>query len=54
MVGDDLAAGRLVRLKLRAWEDVIYPLQAVHRSDAGLGPAANWLVDRFEETLAPG
>jgi DNA-binding transcriptional LysR family regulator len=53
MVRDDLASGRLVRLQFRAWEDVVYPLQAVHRSDAGLGPAASWLVDRFEEMLAP-
>jgi DNA-binding transcriptional LysR family regulator len=53
MVRDDLASGRLVRIRLHPWEDVTYPLQAVHRSDAGPGPAARWLVDRFEKALAP-
>ncbi|UTD26117.1 LysR family transcriptional regulator [Bradyrhizobium sp. WD16] len=47
MVDDDLAAGRLKRLGLDAWDNVAYPLQAVHRSDRALGPAARWLLERL-------
>lgn len=54
MVRDDLATGRLVRLDLDVWENIAYPLQAVHRVDTALGPAASWLVERFREALATG
>lgn len=47
MVADDLATGRLKRLGLDAWDNVAYPLQAVHRSDRALGPAARWLLERL-------
>ena len=52
MVCDDIAAGRLVRLRLDTWDTVAYPLRAVHRSDVALGPAANWLVDQLAQALA--
>lgn len=52
MVRDDIAAGRLVRLKLDAWENAVYPLQAVHRTDATPGPAASWLIERLKNALA--
>lgn len=32
---------------LDAWDNVAYPLQAVHRSDRALGPAARWLLERL-------
>jgi DNA-binding transcriptional LysR family regulator len=52
MVRDDLASGRLVRLDLDTWENLFYPLQAVHRTDARPGPAASWLIERLKQTLA--
>jgi len=51
MVRDDLAAGRLVRLELDAWDHVAYPLQAIHRTDMAPGPAARWLIERFKDAL---
>lgn len=53
MVGDDLAAGRLVRLNIDTWDNVVYPLQVVHRLDAPLGPASAWLVEQLKAALAP-
>lgn len=53
MVGDDLATGRLVRLNIDTWDNVVYPLQAVHRLDVPLGPASAWLVGQLQEALAP-
>jgi DNA-binding transcriptional LysR family regulator len=47
MVRDDLAAGRLVRLAIDAWDAAVYPLQSLHRSDAPPGPAAKWLIERL-------
>jgi DNA-binding transcriptional LysR family regulator len=52
MVRDDLAAGRLVRLDLDTWENIAYPLRAVHRTDAPPGPAARWLIERLQQALA--
>jgi DNA-binding transcriptional LysR family regulator len=51
MVRDDLAAGRLVRLKLHAWDNTAYPLQMVHKLTAPPGPASRWLVARIEAAL---
>jgi DNA-binding transcriptional LysR family regulator len=51
VVRDDLAAGRLVQLDVGLWESVSYPLLAIHRFDTTLGPAATWLVDRFEQAM---
>jgi DNA-binding transcriptional LysR family regulator len=47
MVREDLAAGRLVRLALDAWDDSLYPLQSLHRTDSPPGPAARWLIERL-------
>lgn len=46
-VRDDLAAGRLVRLKLPEVRAGAYPLQAIYRTDNPPGPAAAWLIERF-------
>lgn len=48
IVHDDLRAGRLVRLALDDWDDELYRLQSVYRSDAPPGPAARWLLERFK------
>lgn len=50
MVREDLAAGRLVKLALDAWDNAIYRLQSVHRNDRPPGPAGRWLVERFRAT----
>ncbi len=49
MVGDDLAAGRLVRLSVDTWDAALYPLQSLHRADTPPGPAAQWLVQRLHD-----
>ncbi len=49
MVGDDLAAGRLVRLSVDTWDAALYPLQSLHRADTPPGPAARWLVQRLHD-----
>jgi len=49
MVREDLAAGRLVRLAIDAWDDALYPLQSLHRTDTPPGPAARWLVERLRD-----
>jgi len=47
MVADDIAAGRLMRLPLKNWDQVGFLLQIVHRIDTPPGPAARWLVEQF-------
>ncbi len=49
MVREDIAAGRLKRLAIGAWEDSLYPLQSLHRADRPPGPAGRWLVQRLRE-----
>ena len=49
MVREDLAAGRLVRLAIDAWDDALYPLQSLHRADTPPGPAGQWLVQRLRD-----
>lgn len=51
-VADDVAAGRLVQLDLEPYPPSDYVLDAVRAADAHPGPAATWLVDRFEAELA--
>ena len=46
-VREDLAAGRLVKLAVDAWDDALYALHSLHRADAPPGPAARWLVERL-------
>ena len=43
----DLAAGRLVRLKLPEVLSGSYALRAIYRTDSAPGPAAAWLIERF-------
>jgi DNA-binding transcriptional LysR family regulator len=51
LVAADLAAGRLVELKVLRWEGADrmprLPLVIAHRRDKALGPAARWLVQRL-------
>jgi DNA-binding transcriptional LysR family regulator len=48
-VRDDLAAGRLVRLKLPEMRRGTYLLQAIYRTDGPPRPAAAWMIQRFAE-----
>lgn len=51
MVKEDLASGRLVRLKAAAWgEDTwLLSLSIVHRPELLKGPATRWLLQRMAE-----
>ncbi|MCT8998570.1 LysR family transcriptional regulator [Chelativorans intermedius] len=51
MVEKDLAAGRLVELVLEPYPPTDYTLFAIRAEDAPFGPAAGWLVERFEREL---
>jgi DNA-binding transcriptional LysR family regulator len=46
-VHDDIAAGRLVHLKLPETTGGSYDLQAIYRDDNPPGPAAAWMIERF-------
>jgi DNA-binding transcriptional LysR family regulator len=48
MVREDLAAGRLVQLDMPDVKGGPYRLQAIYRSDSPPGPAARFLIERFE------
>lgn len=52
LVADDIAAGRLKRLRLHEAPDVAYPLMLVQRADAPPGPAAAWLHRAFTACAA--
>ena len=49
VIADDLAAGRLKVLRLEAIDAAgdTLPLSAIHRTDAVLGPAARWMLERL-------
>jgi DNA-binding transcriptional LysR family regulator len=47
MVREDLAAGRLVKLKIPELHNHLFRFQAIHRTDTPPGPAAAWLIKRF-------
>jgi len=49
MVREDIAAGRLKRLAIDTWEDSIYPLQSLSRTDRPPGPAGRWLIQRLRD-----
>ncbi|MEK1887777.1 MAG: LysR family transcriptional regulator [Phyllobacterium sp.] len=51
MVKDDVATGRLVLLNLEPYPEAEYPLLAIYPVDRPLGPASNWLIDRFKQEL---
>lgn len=48
LVADDLAAGRLVRLRLAEEPGATYVFTLIHRTDQPLGPAAAWLAEKLE------
>jgi DNA-binding transcriptional LysR family regulator len=48
MVREDLASGRLVRLDMPDMKGQAYGLQIIYRSDSPPGPAASFLIKRFE------
>ncbi len=54
MVQGDLEAGRLVQLRLPDFTGGQYPFQALYRTQAPPGSAAQWLIDRFLEQVAEG
>jgi DNA-binding transcriptional LysR family regulator len=47
VVGEDLAAGRLVRLSMREAPSETYRLMLLHRLDTPPGPAARWLAGQI-------
>ena len=47
MIAEDLANGRLVRLRLQDGDELQYPLFAIHRTDGQLGPAGRWLKEQI-------
>lgn len=52
MIQEDLDTGRLVRLDMPDCRGGPYRLQAVHRTDSPPGPAAAFLISRFEGQMA--
>jgi DNA-binding transcriptional LysR family regulator len=52
MVEDDIAAGRLVALKMPDLKEGAYPLDAIYRTDSPPGPAAAWLIARFQNQVS--
>lgn len=53
VVAEDLSSGRLKVLHLEAITPPgeVLPVNAVHRSDAVLGPAASWMLKRLKELM---
>lgn len=51
-IEDDIAAGRLVRLRLATWEamnqSLAMPLVVAHAKQRPLGPAGRWLFERLK------
>ncbi|HTZ69241.1 MAG TPA: LysR family transcriptional regulator [Acetobacteraceae bacterium] len=52
LVEDDIAAGRLKRLRLAEMPHTPYTLILLRRADVRLGPAAAWLWDRLRSSVA--
>ncbi|OHV76707.1 LysR family transcriptional regulator [Rhizobium sp. LCM 4573] len=52
LVRKDILKGKLVALKLDAYEQGEYPLYALRRASNPPGPAASWLVDAFRKKLS--
>ncbi|MGA7527643.1 MAG: LysR substrate-binding domain-containing protein, partial [Pseudolabrys sp.] len=48
LVHEDIDRGRLVRLDVPEYKDGFLRLHAIYRTDTPPGPAASWLVARFE------
>lgn len=47
-VHEDIDEGRLARLDVPEYKDGFLRLHAIYRTDTPPGPAASWLIDRFE------
>lgn len=52
LVREDIGAGRLVALKLEAYEQGEYPIYALRKVSNPPGPAASWLIDAFRDCLS--
>ncbi|MCT8989080.1 LysR family transcriptional regulator [Chelativorans sp. SCAU2101] len=52
LVKKDIAKGKLVPLKLDAYEGGEYPLYVLRRSANPPGPAAGWLIEAFRQKLS--
>lgn len=53
MVAEDLAAGRLLRLRLPETGDASYPLFLIHARSAPQGPARRWLAGQIGAAETP-
>jgi len=49
MVRADIEARRLKRLDLPEWSKSLYSMQAIYRTASPPGPAAAWLIRRFDQ-----
>ncbi len=54
MVREDIAAGRLKRLDLPEGGGGYYGFRAIHRTDTPPGPAASWIIQRFQSRAEIG
>lgn len=52
LVRNDIINGDLKALELDAYEGGEYPLYALRKADTPAGPAAQWLVDAFQQRLS--
>jgi DNA-binding transcriptional LysR family regulator len=52
MIKEDLASGRLVHLDMPDNNAGDYGFDAIYRIDTPPGPAANWLINRFERQVS--
>lgn len=52
LVREDLVSGRLVALRLDAYEQGEYPIYALRKVANPPGPAASWLIQAFREQLS--
>ena len=52
MVQEDIDSGRLVHLDLPDSKGGVYSLEAIYRADTPPGPAAAWLIARFQSQVS--
>jgi DNA-binding transcriptional LysR family regulator len=52
VVDDDIKAGRLTRIALEGPGPGLMPLQAIYKTDARPGPAAQWFLERVRSAAA--
>ena len=52
MVQEDIESGRLVHLDLPDAKGGVYSLEAIYRADTPPGPAAAWLIARFQSQVS--